>query len=114
MSDALARLRGALDPLPDGALVPVAWVRALVQDCGGQEAVDLTVEEAGRLLHRAPSTMRTWCARGHIPGAYRLAGREWRIPRAALQALGEGSGPQRTGDTSRPADLGSWRRERAS
>jgi excisionase family DNA binding protein len=45
---------------------------------------DLTVEDVGRELNRAPSTIRGWLGSGSLRG-YRLNGREWRIPRQALK-----------------------------
>ena len=46
---------------------------------------DLTVEEAAHEVHRAPSTVRGWLIAGDLSG-YKLNHRDWRIPRAALQA----------------------------
>lgn len=107
--EVMARLRQALDAMPDGALVPVAWVRDHLDplDAG----VDPTVDDVAALLNRAPSTVRGWCRDGTLPGAYRMQGREWRIPRAALETLRE-DGPRqnRRAVRNRPADLGRWRR----
>lgn len=90
--DALFRIAQAL---PDGTAVPVprAWLLELLE---GTEApgvtsapleVDLTPEEVGAALHRSPVTIRAYCNAELIPGAYRLRGRQWRIPRAALEAF---------------------------
>jgi hypothetical protein len=49
--------------------------------------VDLTPEEAGAALHRSPVTVRAYCSAGLLTGAYRWRGRQWRIPRASLEAL---------------------------
>ena len=104
------QLHAALRPIPDGALVPVEWIRALIDEHAGDGA-DLTAEAVGEMLGRAPSTIRGWCRDGRLPGAFRLRGREWRIPPAALAALRD-SDPGQNGCNvrSRPADLGSWRR----
>jgi excisionase family DNA binding protein len=80
--------------LPADAVIPVPgkWVREL---CGepptstivNAETVpppDLTVKEVAMRFGRQPSTVRLWCERGKFSGAYRLHGREWRIPVAAL------------------------------
>ncbi|MHB1194787.1 MAG: helix-turn-helix domain-containing protein [Longimicrobiales bacterium] len=82
--------------LPDEALVPVAWVRPLLQregSCDSDDGLGLTVAEVANRATRAPSTIRTWCAEGRLPGARRLRGREWRIPAAALRALLETDSP---------------------
>jgi hypothetical protein len=90
--DALLRLALAL---PDGTVVPVprAWLLDLLE---GAEAprptsapleMDLTPEAAGAALHRSPVTIRAYCNAELFPGAYRLRGRQWRIPRAALEAF---------------------------
>lgn len=112
----------AIAGLPDGCavIIPVgvlrAWVDADRPDAGdadGRRIADLTCAEAAAELGRRPSTVRTWCASGRIPGAYRLHGREWRIPRAGLRAYLDAQSAGR----SRPAsarheervDLSRWR-----
>ncbi len=80
-------------------------------------AVDLTVAEVAELLHRAPGTVRGWCATGELPGAYRFRGREWRIPAAAMEALQQGQGEEHTAQrnsaryaqSAPEADWGTWR-----
>jgi excisionase family DNA binding protein len=79
-----------LDALPDDAMVPVRWVRQLVdglERTGGDDGLGLTVADVAERTGRAVSTCRTWCADGRLPGARRLRGREWRVPAAALRAL---------------------------
>lgn len=106
--------------LPDEALVPVGWIRSLlqgVQHLGGAASdLGLTVAEVAKPANRAPSTIRTWCAEGRLPGAYRLQGREWRIPQAALRALLEADQPEaERGAAARrrlrapQGGLGAWR-----
>jgi excisionase family DNA binding protein len=48
---------------------------------------DLTTKEAALILQRSPVTVRTWCEKGRCPGAYVYAGKEWRLPRASVDAL---------------------------
>ena len=43
----------------------------------------LTVPEVADVLRVDHTTVRRMCDRGSLPGAFR-AGRQWRIPRAAL------------------------------
>ena len=113
----LAMLRA----LPDEALVPVSWVRELVGGQNGADSdgdpgivADLTVGDVGQQFGRTPACVRAWCRAGRVPGAYRLNGREWRIPRGGLRAFlagernGQGSkGPRREGVA---VDLGAWRK----
>lgn len=98
--DALRRLAEAL---PDGTAVPVprAWlmellepatgaVNARIRPAGASELLppmDLTPEEAGAALHRSPVTIRAWCAASLLKGAYRLRGRQWRIPVKTLETF---------------------------
>jgi hypothetical protein len=108
--DLRGRLRAIVDPLPAGAAVtlPADILRTwLDEEASGPDAVDLTAVDVGALLRRAPSTIRTWCAAGRLPGAYRCRGREWRIPRAALRALRR---DRELVDPEAPVDLGAWRR----
>ena len=110
----------ALRALPDDAQVPVRWVRELVAELGLGDgtpgSVGLTVPQVADLTDRSPSTIRTWCAEGRLPGACRLRGREWRIPRRALDALVAGEGrpsPPRPGGPMKtpPGGLSAWRAE---
>ena len=84
------RLRTIADALPEDA--SVSFSRADLLSMLDDEPrplpnpaleVDMTVAEVAELLKRAPATVRGWCATGELPGAYRLLGREWRIPSAA-------------------------------
>lgn len=116
-------LRDIIRELPDEALVPVGWVRPLVAETAASagddhELADLTAPDVARILERAPSTIRGWCASGAIEGAYRLRGREWRIPRDALRRYQDAERQQRrTGEPTqafrrREVDLSSWRKLR--
>lgn len=107
----LLRLRQALDPLPDTATVPVGWIRDLLGSVGTSSLVDATVEEVASVIGRAPSTVRGWCRQGRLPNAYRLHGKEWRIPTESLKALREGANDSKH-SSRRTADLGSWRQAR--
>ena len=110
--------RIAFDALPDTALVPVGWVREMIEgmDPGGREheALGLTVQQFATEADRAPSTVRTWAVEGRLPGAQKLRGREWRIPRAALRALlEEDDTPERPSTAKRlevpRGGLSAWR-----
>lgn len=110
-ADPLTQLRA----LPREALVPAGWVldllgREAVADSDGPD-LGLTVQEVAQLTGRAPSTVRVWAGSGRLPGAYRLQGREWRIPRSALRALAEGGGAAESGPDLKPppGGLRAWR-----
>lgn len=106
----------AILALPDDALVPVGWIRPLLETGDGVErGLGLTVAEVARRTDRAESTVRGWCAEGRLPGARRLRKREWRIPASALAALLDGETGPRTGAPERlptpRGGLGAWRSE---
>jgi hypothetical protein len=82
-------------------------------DRSGDFSVDPTVEEVAKMFGRSESTVRSWCARGIIEGAYKFLHREWRIP---VEALRQFQDAQRSDGLNRaqaepiPFDLGSWRK----
>ena len=78
-----ADLRQAIEPLPDEAQVPIHWLRGLLGDTKTDAVADLTLEQVAEQVGRAVSTVRGWCASGSMRG-YRLNGREWRVPVAAV------------------------------
>jgi excisionase family DNA binding protein len=111
---------------PSDATVPVRWIKELLAaddqtlDSGRSDSdVDLTVKEVARRFGRGASTIRTWLARGELVGAYRLHGREWRVPLASIDRLQRAqaepvaaeSMPQRF---TRSPDVGEWRKHLAS
>src|SRR3990167_91071 len=93
----LAELRELAERLPPGASLNLSR-EALLDLCGSEGGLsvdggDLTAAQLAERLRRRPSTIRGWCERGELPGAYRLNGREWRIPPAALEAFLAGQRP---------------------
>ena len=72
---------------------------------------DLCLKEVADRVGRAVSTVKGWCNRGAFSGAYKLNGRDWRVPEGALETYLASMGATR----SRPiressTDLASWRR----
>lgn len=112
------RLRRIVDGLPPGSAVslPVDTLREWLDEEPGEShkpgqdepLVDLTVQEVARLLDRSPSTVRWWCNEGTLSGAYKLRGREWRVPRQALRDLRDeqanGNGRPRLAKRHAPLD----------
>lgn len=110
-------LRDLLESLPTDALLPVGFIlEELGVEQGGDVGPlgDLTLQQVAEATGRAVSTVRTWCNSGRLPGCYRLNGRDWRVPRAALEALRNGKPEPAADRPSRPADLAAWRSERAA
>ncbi len=115
------RLSEVVHGLPDGSAVmlPVEAVHTwLADESAGTDGPlgDLTLTQVATATGRAVSTIRTWANSGKLPGAYKLNGRDWRIPSSALRAFldaqANGAGAHPTLD-DREADLSAWRSERA-
>ncbi len=88
------RLRELAEHLPAGGSLTITRDALLglaaAESCGSEHAVappDLTVAELGGRFHRSPSTIRDWCEHGRFEGAYKLNGRDWRIPQAAVDSF---------------------------
>ena len=107
-------LRDLLGQLPPDAQVPVRWVLENLGEGQGSDLADLTLEQVADKVGRAPSTVRGWCNSGRMAGAYRLRGREWRVPQDALRRFVEAErnqeGRPSTVRSRGPVDLGSWRK----
>ena len=60
------------------------------------ERGDFTIAALAARFYRSASTIRGWCERGRFQDAYKLNGRDWRIPSASVDAfLAEQRGKQR-------------------
>lgn len=113
------RLRRAVEGLPEGASItlPVGvvrdWLEEREDDAEDNRLGDLTVPELAEELDRAESTVRGWLNAGRIDQAYKLNGREWRVPRAAVREFldrqRDDDGPGRI--RSRGGQLDDWRKE---
>jgi excisionase family DNA binding protein len=114
------RLRQLAERLPPGGSLTLtrAGLLELAAVDGGQadqaaEQADFTVAELAARFHRSASTVRDWCEHGRFEGAYKLNGRDWRIPQAGVDAFlikqrGESPVAQKPGE-SPAAQLGAWR-----
>lgn len=72
------RLRRAVGGLP--VSVVREWLKRLGEGAEDGRLADLTVEELAEELDRAKSTVPGWLKAGELPQAYKLNGREWRVP----------------------------------
>lgn len=124
--NSLEQLRTAVAALPPGTLVTLpreAFLDVLgggVGDgaaaTGGERspavAVDLTVADLAQRFRRHPSTIRQWLESGRLEG-YKLFGREWRVPLAAVAAFQDQQrqGRERRSSPARGAQsLADWRK----
>lgn len=109
--DPISRL---IDALPSGS-ASVTLTRsdlvALRDANQGGPSVDgdLTVEETASVVGRSTSTVRGWLSQGQLSG-YKLNGRDWRVPRTALQRFLNGQGKGHVGADQTIGDLSEWRR----
>ncbi len=114
----LERLRQAAELLPAGASVTVTREILLAALGDGLHpsaqppapSADLTVAELADRFHRSPSTVRGWLEAGRFPTAYKLSGRDWRVPVAGVEAFVAQERTSRRREA--PADLGAWRQHR--
>ena len=110
----LEALRTALMAMPPGTLVPRDWVLEKL-GAGGDSpilatAIDLTIPALAELFGKRPSTVRAWVERGDFAGAYKLHGKEWRVPLAALEAFQDSQRRHtRTNRGGKAARVGAWR-----
>jgi excisionase family DNA binding protein len=109
-------LRREVEAMPPGTLLPRDWFLARLDQTAGEggvaapaATVDLTIRDLAALFGRSPSTIRGWVERGAFPTAYRLNGREWRIPQAAVETFQQG---QRRQGVATNSSLGMWRSAR--
>ena len=102
------QLRAMAETVPPGGAItlPRDWLVAAL-DAEGEPAnlppgVDLTVPDLVRLFGKRPSTVRSWLEAGLLPNAYKLRGKQWRVPPSAVEAF---LARERTPDGTPPAPL---------
>ncbi len=105
------RLRELAERLPPGASVTLTRDGLLdlatahdSDPTAPAVAGDFTIAELAARFYRSTSTIRGWCERGRFEGAYKLSGRDWRIPPAGVDAF---LAEQRRAHAV--ARLGAWR-----
>jgi len=118
-SPPLESLRSALTAMPPGTLVPRDWVLEHLSDgfAGVPVAeapalparLDLTIRDLAQLFGKQPSTVRVWVERGDFPGAYKLHGKEWRVPVSAVDSF-----QNRQRRAKSDAGLSAWRKVKRS
>src|SRR2546425_6358904 len=114
-SPLLESLRAALTAMPPGALVPRDWLLEQLGDVSTDAPtpvvpapaahVGLTIRGLAQLFGKQPSTVRAWVERGDFTGAYKLHGKEWRVPISSVEAFQD---RQRRRAKSEPR-LSAWR-----
>jgi len=116
----IEHLRSLAAGLPPGASVTLSgdWLREQLTSVRGQGADvqddDQTLVQVAERFGRATSTVRAWVEAGRLPGSYKLRGRDWRVPPAAIAAFLEAERKppaavqHRRGAKAR--DLGDWRK----
>lgn len=110
----LADLRRAVELLPPGSAVSLpreVLLEALGEVGTTTESGDFTVAQVAQRFGRCESTVRSWLTAGLLRG-YRLRGREWRIPAAAIVEFeqSEREGQRAEPDAGGAVDLGAWRK----
>jgi hypothetical protein len=104
------KLRALVEHLPDDVTITLSvhTLREWLSDDGSErksvvpaQEADLTLAEVASLTHRSESTVRGWLNGGYVPGAYKLRGRAWRVPRASLEALRESPPASKLGRSPR-------------
>jgi excisionase family DNA binding protein len=123
----LQRIQSLVEVLPDDSSVSfsVATLKAWTKEEGSpprpadELTPDLTVEDFAELMGKAASTVRMWLNQGMVPEAYKLRGKQWRIPRHALAAFQDRERTRESGNTvplrrTPRVDLGGWRDEKGA
>ena len=107
-SPVLESLRATVAAMPPGSLVPRDWLLEQLGSPALSEQpvlVDLTIGDLASLFGKRPSTVRAWVERGDFAGAYKLHGKEWRVPVSAVEGFQDRQRPRPKSDPK----LSAWR-----
>ena len=114
----LEELRELAARLPPGSSVTLprgALLEAVGEPSRSQPSADLTVAQLAARFYRSPSTVRAWVEAGRFPDAYKLEGRDWRVPELSVTAFIAAQrhvpGQPSSISSHRPT-LGDWRNAR--
>jgi excisionase family DNA binding protein len=85
--------------MPPGTLVPRDWLLDRLSGAETAQApstalVDLTIQDLAKMFGKRPSTVRAWVERGDFAGAYKLHGKEWRVPADSVREFQEQQRPK--------------------
>lgn len=97
--------------------LPKVWVEELLNahtprrsELGPEPLGGYTIAQVAAAFHRDHTTIWAWVQAGEFSGAYRLQGREWRLPLKGIEAfLARQQAPREKG--RRQISLGSWRKQ---
>lgn len=123
----IQRLRRLVESAPPDATVPVRWIGEVLDGdeanvepairANGSDPVlpDLSVDDLMSATSRERPTVIGWIHDGYFPGAYKLNGREWRVPRSDWKAFlnreRQGHDRDPTPSGGQDVDLGRWRKQ---
>lgn len=114
ISDALRTLAEASPPGTNISVSREVLLSAFSGDSSSPNSgliKDLTVAQVASHFGRSPGAVREWLNKGFVPGAYKLRGKAWRIPPAALKGLADPSTlPPNRPETAPEVKLDAWRR----
>jgi len=114
----LEELRELAARLPPGSSVTLprdALLEAVGEPSRSQPSADLTVAQLAARFYRSPSTVRAWVEAGRFPDAYKLEGRDWRVPESSLAAFiaAQRRGPRPPSSIpATPSSISAWRNVR--
>lgn len=107
----LERLRKVAELLPVGTSITLTRETLLEALKAAADVttvpIDTTAAELAARFQRSTSTIRGWLEAGRFPGAYKLRGRDWRVPAEAIDAFRE---QERRRHASPDLDLSGWRK----